>query len=108
MLLDHRTYVCKAGTIKMHLALYEEHGYAPQTKHLGAPLLYATTETGNVNSYIHVWVYENAGDREAKRAALQADPDWAAYLKISREAGYLESQVNTLMTPVGFAPQPRA
>lgn len=106
MLIDHRTYVCRPGTIKLHLKLYEEHGYTAQSRHLGLPLLYAATETGDPNSYVHIWVYENAGDREAKRNALAADPQWQAYLKLSREAGYLVSQRNALMTPVPFAPAP--
>lgn len=106
MLYDVRTYTCRAGTIKKHLALYAEHGYAVQCRHLGQPLAYMQTETGDVNSYMHIWVYEHAADREAKRAALQKDPDWAAYLSRSAEAGYLVSQHNTLMTAVPFF-QPR-
>ncbi|MEM9223762.1 MAG: NIPSNAP family protein [Pseudomonadota bacterium] len=102
MLLDHRTYVCRAGTIKLQLALYEEHGYAAQQRHLGKPLVYAATETGDVSTYIHIWAYDDAADREKKRKAMGADPDWLAYLKRSREAGYLISQVNTLLTPVPF------
>ncbi|WP_420392836.1 NIPSNAP family protein [Acuticoccus sp.] len=107
MLLDHRTYTCRAGTIRLHLALYEEHGYAAQSKHLGAPLLYAATETGDVNSYVHVWAYDDAADRTAKRAALANDAEWTRYLTMSREAGYLIGQVNTLMTPVSFVPHAR-
>jgi len=107
MLLDHRTYTCRPGTIKLHLKLYEEHGYATQAKHLGTPVVYAAVESGDVNSYVHIWAYEDAADREAKRGALQNDPDWIEYLKKSREAGYLISQVNTLLTPVAFAPLPR-
>ena len=106
MLIDHRTYVCRPGTIKMHLKLYEEYGYAVQSKHLGKPILYATTETGDPNSYVHVWCYESAGDRETKRKALQADPAWADYLAKSRDAGYLVSQQNKLLVPVDFAPKP--
>jgi hypothetical protein len=106
VLLDHRTYVCHPGTIKKHLAIYQELGWAVQTKHLGMPVAYLTTETGNVNTYIHIWAYEDAGDRAKKRAALQADPGWIAYLEASAKAGYLASQVNTLMVPVPFAPQP--
>ena len=30
-------------------------GKPPQTKHLGQPLAYMTTETGNPNQYIHIW-----------------------------------------------------
>lgn len=102
MLYDHRTYVCRPGTIKKHLALYEQHGWPVQRKHLGEPLLYAATETGDVNSYVHVWIYDSAADRETKRAAMQADPAWQNYLKLSAEAGYLVAQTNTLLTPTAF------
>ena len=102
MLYDIRTYVCRPGTIKAHLAIYEEYGLKPQKRHLGEPLAYLQTETGNVNSYIHIWVYKDAQDREQRRAAMQADPDWIAYVKRSAEAGYLQSQNNQLMTPVLF------
>ena len=102
MLYDVRTYVCRPGTIKAHLAIYEEHGFEVQKKHLGEPVLYAQTETGNVNSYIPVWAYKDAADRAQRRAAMQADPGWIAYMKRSAEAGYLQSQNNQLMTPVSF------
>lgn len=102
MILDHRTYTCRPGTIRKHLALYEANGWAIQSKHLGRPVVYAATETGDVNSYIHIWVYEDAADREAKRKALQADPAWRRYLELSAEAGYLISQQNRILKPVYF------
>ena len=102
MLFDHRTYTVKPGTLPAHLELYEQRGKAPQERHLGPPVFYAVTETGPINTYVHVWAYENAGDRERKRAAMQADPDWQAYIKASREAGYLIKQENKLMTPAPF------
>ena len=108
MLLDVRTYTCRPGTLKAHLALYERMGKTPQTRHLGQPLAYMTTETGNPNQYVHIWVYENAGDREQRRAAMWADPEWLAYTQESAKLGALEAQQNRLMTPVGFFPPPRA
>ena len=30
MLLDHRTYTVRAGTLRKQLALYEKHGFAAQ------------------------------------------------------------------------------
>jgi hypothetical protein len=102
MIFDHRTYTCRPGTIKKHLALYEANGFAVQRKHLGRPVLYAATETGDVNSYVHIWVYKDAADREARRAALQADPKWGEYLKMSAEAAYLLSQRNQILKPVSF------
>ncbi len=107
MLLDVRTYTCRPGTNTAHLALYEKLGKGPQTKHLGQPFAYLVTETGNVNQYIHIWAYENAGDREKKRAAMQADPDWIASTQESGKLGALIDQNNRLMRPVEFFPLKR-
>ncbi|WP_417695299.1 NIPSNAP family protein [Roseibium sp.] len=102
MLYDHRTYTCRPGTIKKHLKLYGEHGYDVQRKHLGQPVVYGAVESGNVNSYVHIWVYKDAADRAQRRAALGADPAWQAYLTKSADAAYLVSQVNQLMLPTAF------
>ena len=107
MLLDVRTYRVKPNTLKAHFDLYERYGKPPQTRHLGEPLAYLRTETGDPNEYVHIWVYENAGDRETKRAAMLADPDWQDYLRRSAELGALISQTNRLMTPVDFFDEPK-
>ncbi|MEM7505308.1 MAG: NIPSNAP family protein [Pseudomonadota bacterium] len=104
MLLDVRTYRCRPGTLAAHLKLYEEHGREPQFRCLGKPLCYLKTETGNVNEYVHIWVYDSAADREAKRKVLWSDPDWLAYTRKSAELGALENQTNKLMAPVDFCP----
>jgi NIPSNAP protein len=108
MIFDHRTYTCRPGTIKKHMKLYQDHGWAAQSRHLGQPALYGAVETGDVNSYVHVWVYKDAADRTARRAALMADPEWQDYLKLSAEAGNLVSQVNTILTPASFFEMPGA
>jgi hypothetical protein len=107
MLLDLRTYTCKPGTIKKHLEIYEEFGKAAQSRHLGHPIAYLVTETGNVNQYVHIWAYESAGDREAKRTAMQADPDWIKYTQESAKLGALVNQENKLMKPVDFYAAPK-
>jgi hypothetical protein len=104
MLLDHRTYTLRPGTMAKHLAIYEEYGLKAQKKHLGEPLAYLITESGEINTYVHIWVYKDAADRATKRAAMQADPDWQLYLQKTGEAGYLIKQENKLMTPASFAP----
>lgn len=104
MLVDHRTYRVKPGTLQPHLEIYERHGFATQVKHLGQPLAYLFTESGELNTFVHLWAYANAADRDARRAAMQADPDWKNYLKLSAEAGYLEGQTTKLMVPAKFAP----
>lgn len=102
MLFDVRTYTCKPGTLLKQLKLYEEYGFPAQSRHLGQPVFYGVTETGVVNSYLHVWGYESAADRETKRAAMEADPDWQTYKAKSAEAGYLVRQENTLMVNAPF------
>jgi hypothetical protein len=106
MIFDHRTYTVKAGTIKKQLELYEEHGWAVQTRHLGQPIVYAGTEVGNVNSYVHIWAYADVTDRARKRASMQADPGWQKYLQISAEAGCLIAQQNQILVSVPFYTPP--
>ena len=102
MLLDIRTYNCRPGTLNKHLALNEKLGRGPQTRLLGQPLAFLVTETGNVNQYLHIRAYENAGER--KRAALWTDAKWLAYAEESSRLGALASQKNRLMTPAAFFP----
>ncbi len=102
MIFDMRVYTCKPGTIQKHMELYEKHGLAPQTRCLGEPVLYGITETGKVNTYVHVWAYESAADREQKRAVMWSDPEWLAYTKMSAEAGYLIEQTNSILTAASF------
>ena len=102
MIYDHRTYTCKAGTVRKHLELYVQHGWKPQTRHLGQPVVYAMTEVGDVNQYVHIWAYDSVEDRARKRAAMQADPEWQNYLKVSGEAGYLLTQENKLLIRAPF------
>lgn len=103
MIYDLRIYTCRPGTMNAHLELYGEHGYPVQLRHLGIPLVYAVTETGPLNSYVHLWAFDSAGGREARRTRMEADPDWIAYRRRSREAGFLVSQENRLLSgPVAF------
>jgi hypothetical protein len=104
MLIDLRTYTVRPGTMALQVKLYEEYGMKPQKRHLGEPLAWLITESGEVNTYVHIWVYKDAADRATKRAAMQADPDWQVFMKKSLEAGYLIKQENKLMTPAAFAP----
>ncbi len=70
MLVDHRTYTVKPGTMAKQMALYQEFGLVPQKRHLGEPLAYLITESGEVNTFVHIWVYKDAADRATKRAAM--------------------------------------
>lgn len=108
MIFDHRTYTCKPGSIKAHIELYKAMGFAPQSRLLGPPVLWATTEVGDINSFIHVWAYTDLADRTAKRAAMWADPEWLAYVKASGELGALVSQTNIILNAANFFKLPGA
>ena len=56
----------------------------------------------HLNQYMHIWAFENAGDREQKRAAMWADPDWLKYTKEAAKLGALEKQKNSLWSPIAF------
>lgn len=107
MLVDHRTYRIKPGKMQAQLDLYEKHGFPAQKRHLGEPHAYMVAESGELNTIVHMWVYEDAADRARRRAAMMADPEWQQYLKLNGEAGYLVEQRTCLMTPVKFAPLKR-
>ena len=104
MLVDHRTYKIKPGHMQTHLKIYEEHGKEAQWRHLGAPHAYMFAESGEMNSLVHQWVYEDAADRAKRRAAMMTDPDWQNYLKKLNESGLLMEQRTSLMIPAKFCP----
>lgn len=104
MLLDVRTYTCLPGRVAAQLELYKKYGYPVQLRYMGEPLMYATAESGDLNTITHVWVYESAADREQKRTRMALDPDWKVYLSENAKGGNLIEQKNVLMTPVAFAP----
>jgi len=51
------------------------------------------------------WVYENASDREQKRAKMMQDPDWKHFLSENAKAGNVIEQNTSLMIPASFAPK---
>ena len=70
MYYDLRTYTARPGTVKRQLELYAEHGFDVQRRHLGDPVVFLVTESGPLNSYVHLWAFESAAHREKLRKAL--------------------------------------
>jgi NIPSNAP protein len=104
VLVDHRTYRIKPGMTQGHLEIYEKYGFATQSRHLGTPLAYMFAESGEMNTIVHLWAYEDAADRATRRAAMLADPEWRNYLGKLNESGYLMEQKTSLMIPAKFCP----
>jgi hypothetical protein len=104
LIIDHRTYRIKAGHTQTHLAIYEKYGFAAQSRHLGQPFAYLYAETGDVNTVVHQWAYEDAADRARRRAAMAADPEWQVYVKEMLDSNLLIEQKTSIMLPAKFAP----
>jgi hypothetical protein len=104
VLVDHRTYRIKPGAMNAYLDNYEKFGLTPQTRHLGQPVAYMFSESGEINTLVHIWAYEDAADRMKRRAAMQADPEWQVFVRKNAEGGNLVQQTTMLMVPAKFAP----
>jgi hypothetical protein len=105
VLIDHRTYRILPGRMPAQFDLYGKLGYPVQLRYMGVPHYYLVSESGQLNTIVHGWIYENADDREAKRAKMAQDPDWKHFLAENVKAGNVIEQANWLMTPVPFGPK---
>jgi len=104
VIVDLRIYTTRPGKLAAFVALYRDHAWAIQQKHLGRCLGWYTTVEGPLNQVVHLWAYDSQADREARRGAMAADPAWGGYLQRSEEAGLLLSQENRIMKPTDFWP----
>ncbi len=101
MIVDHRTYTLKPGSLAEYVRLYETEGYAIQTKHLGQPVgWYTSMDIGDLNQIVHLWAYDDLADRAKKRGSMAADPEWQAYVK--KIHPLLMSQSNKILSQPGF------
>jgi hypothetical protein len=101
MIVDVRTYTLKPGTVGEYFAAYEKEGLRVQLRHLGRLVGYYMTEVGPLNQILHIWAYDNMADRERRRAAMQADPAWKAWLAKGRD--YLVTMENKVMVEAPFS-----
>jgi hypothetical protein len=103
MLIDLRTYTFHPGKLAEFLALSKAEILPLQTHHCGTCIFYATSETGTLNQLIQAWAYVDAADRDRRRAALWADPEWQRLGAIALP--WIAHQENRLIKPTDFSPQ---
>ena len=92
MIFEHRTYTFHPGALKAWLGKYEREGLPIQKKHLGRFLGLWVTEIGPLHRTIMIWAFDSLADREARRRALENDPDWARYIEEIWRMEAIESQ----------------
>lgn len=104
MIIDHRTYEMHPGRQGDWLELWEKEALPLQLKYLEGFVGMFTSEVGPLNEVIHLWRYADMGDRERRRAAMEADPAWVAFRKHVFELGALKQLENKILRPVPFSP----
>lgn len=101
MIIDHRTYCVKPGKLNDYLKLYERDALPLQLKYLGHCVgWYVSNDIGPLSQVVHMWAYENLGDREARRARLAADPAWPKFLE--QATSLLDSMENKILRPAPY------
>lgn len=103
MFIEIRTYRLSNGSIPAYLAAVSE-GIAIQRRHLGTLVGYYSSEIGPINQVVHIWAFASLDDREARRARLNADPEWQAFLPRIRDL--IEVAETKIMKPAPFSPLP--
>ena len=102
MIVEQRDYHVHTGRLPELVRLYEEEGGALQQEFLGTFVGAFTTDVGELSTYTHIWAYESAADREERRARLQADERWKAFL--AKIQPLIHTQRNRIMVPTSFSP----
>ena len=100
MYVEERMYVLQVGKAAEYFKNYEQFGLKVQLKHLPHLVGYYVTEVGPQNMVIHLWGYDDLNQRDRCRAALQADPEWQAYLPKNRP--FMISQETRILKSAPF------
>ena len=101
MILEQRDYHVYTGKLAELVRLYETEGIAVQQEILGGFVGAFTTDIGALSTYTSMWRYDNYGEREQRRARLQADERWQAFLP--KIQPLIHTQQNRILLPTPFS-----
>lgn len=104
LIIDHRTYDFHPRLMPAWLEAYEKLGLPVQQKHLGQFLFMGVGECGPINQVVFMWAYAGLGDRERRRAAMAADPGWAAFNAETAKVAPLKTQTTMILRPTAISP----
>jgi hypothetical protein len=102
VIVEQRDYHVITGKLNDLVSLYESEGIALQQRHLGNLLGAFTTDIGALSTYTSMWGYGSFGEREERRARLQADAAWRDFL--ARIQPLIHTQHNRILVPTVFSP----
>jgi len=102
VIVEQRDYHIVTGKLGELVQLYASEGIELQREHLGELLGVFTTDVGALSTYTSLWGYESYADREQRRARLQADERWRAFL--GKIQPLIHTQQNRILLPTSFSP----
>jgi hypothetical protein len=102
MIVEERDYHVTTGKLAELVKLYETEGIELQKSHLGNLIGAFTTDVGALSTYTHIWAYDNYAERGERRARLQADDRWKAFL--AKIQPLIHTQQNRILVPTSFSP----
>ena len=102
MIVEQRDYHVHTGKLPEVLRLYEMEGIPLQQRYLGGFIAAFTTDVGALSTYTSLWGYDSYAERERRRAELQADEAWRAFL--ARIQPLIHTQQNRILIPTSFSP----
>ena len=102
MIVEQRDYRVFTGKLSELVGLYETEGIELQASYLGNLLGVFTTDIGALSTYTSLWGYDSFAEREERRAKLQADDRWKAFL--GKIQPLIHTQQNRILVPTSFSP----
>ena len=102
MIVEERTYHIFTGKLREAVRLYDSEGTAIQQEILGNLLGAFTVDVGDLSSLVQLWGYDDYGERERRRAELQADERWQTFL--GKIQPLIHTQWNRILVPTPFSP----
>jgi hypothetical protein len=105
MIVEHRTYTFKPGTVDGWMKNYEANGLPVQKRHLNRFLGLYVSEIGKLHTTVLMWGYDSLADRETRREAMYADPDWQKFITSIWDLDAILSQDVMIMNPAPFSPE---
>jgi hypothetical protein len=100
MIVDMRTYTLVPGKLGAFFDMYTRDGFERQTGYLGHPVGFYVVDIGTQNRIVHFWQYEDIGDRQRRRAKMEADSKWMEYRGAS--AQFFQHMENRICKPTPF------
>ena len=104
MILEHRTYSFRPGMVEHWLQKYESEGLPVQKRHLNKYVGLYIAEIGHLHTIVLMWAYDSLADREKRRAAMSADPEWQSFINDVWNLNVIQSQDVMIMNPAPSSP----